>query len=587
MNLALTLAASLGALLLGYMVWGRLVARWAGVDPARPTPAVTRSDGRDFVPTRAPVLLGHHFASIAAAGPIVGPTIALGYGWAPAMLWILVGVVFIGATHDFLALFLSVREGGSSIAEVARRTLGTAGFVLFVAFALLLCVLVVAAFLDLTAVALTSTYPLDSLGLAADQTLLRTVDKGGVLHGALGGIASTSVIVITALAPLVGWLLARRGAPLVAVSALAVVICAGSVALGFHLPLAIDPKSWMLVLLGYSLLAGAIPVWLVLQPRDFVNVHMLYVGMAAMIAGIFAAGLGGATIDAPAVAGGDVGQALGAMWPFLFVTIACGSVSGAHALIAGGTTSKQIASERHLRPIGYGGMLLEALLGVTVLLIILGGIGFDRYSALVWPHDEHGVLGKGNAPLAFAAGVGGILHRGFGLDRVYGTIFGILLLEGFLVTTVDTIVRLQRYLVEELWEVLWPRRPAVLRSALVNTALPLVPCVWLAFSRGYTSIWPVFGAANQLLAALTLVTASFWLWRKGRAWGWAALPAGFMMVTTLGSLGVLAARHLRGGQPVLAGADGVLLALAGGMIWLVARRLREHRAAGPRGVAAG
>lgn len=578
MNLALVLGASLATLLLGYLVWGRLAERWAGVDPARPTPAVTKADGRDFVPTRGPVLLGHHFASIAAAGPIVGPTIALGYGWAPALLWILVGVVLIGAAHDFLALFLSVREGGSSIAEVARRTLGTGGFVLFLAFALLLCVLVVAAFLDLTAVALTSTYPLAALGLPEDQTLLRTVSDGGAVRGVLGGIASTSVIVITACSPLVGWLLVRRGAPVLLVSVLAVLICAGSVFVGFAAPLTIDPRVWMVVLLGYSLLAGAIPVWLVLQPRDFVNVHMLYVGIAAMIGGILVAGAGGAAIDAPAVAGGDVTEALGSMWPFLFVTIACGSVSGAHALIAGGTTSKQIASERHLRPIGYGGMLLEALLGVTVLLIILGGIGFDRYNDLVWPHDEHGVLGKGNAPLAFAAGVGGILERGFGLERVYGTIFGILLLEGFLVTTIDTIVRLQRYLVEELWQALWPGRPAILRSALVNTALPLIPCVWLAFSRGYTSIWPVFGAANQLLAAITLVTAAVWLWRAGRAWGWAAAPAAFMMVTTLGSLGVLVVRHLSGGQPVLAAADGVLLGLAGGVVWLVARRLRVARA---------
>lgn len=579
MNLALTLAASVAVLALGYLVWGRLVARWAGVDPARPTPAVTREDGRDFVPTRGPVLLGHHFASIAAAGPIVGPTLALGYGWAPALLWILVGVVLIGAAHDFLALFLSVREGGSSIAEVARRTLGNTGFGLFVGFALLLCIMVVAAFLDLTAVALTSTYPLTDLGLTADQTLLRTVDKGAP-HAMLGGIASTSVIVITAFAPLVGWLLARRRAPIAAVSLLALGICAASVAVGFAAPLSIDPKAWMLVLLGYSLVASSIPVWLVLQPRDFVNVHLLYLGMAAMIGGVLSAGLQGAVIEAPPLAAtGDAAGALGAMWPFLFVTIACGSVSGAHALIAGGTTSKQIASEAHIRPIGYGGMLLEALLGVSVLLIILGGIGFDRYNALVWPHDEHGVLGKGNAPLAFAAGVGGILDRGFGLPAVFGTIFGILLLEGFLVTTIDTIVRLQRYLVEELWEVLWPARPRLLRNPLVNTALPLVPCVWLAFTRGYAAIWPVFGSANQLLAALTLVTASFWLYRNGRRWGWAAWPAAFMVVTTVGSLVVLTARHLQGGQPVLATADAVLLALAGGVVWIVARRLRVVRAA--------
>jgi carbon starvation protein len=575
MNLAWTLLACAAVLVLGYIGWGRLVARLAGVDPRRTTPATARNDGADFVPARGPVLLGHHFASIAAAGPIVGPTLALGYGWAPALLWILLGVVFIGATHDFLALFMSVREGGSSVAEVARRTLGRTGFVLFVSFALLLCIMVVAAFLDLTALALTSTYRLSDLGLAEDQSLLRTTTKDGATHGLLGGIASTSVIAITLAAPLVGWLLVKRRAPLLLVSLLSLGICAGSIALGFAAPVTVDPRIWMGVILAYSLVASAIPIWLVLQPRDFVNVHLLYVGMGAMLVGITAAGLKGARIDAPAFGTApDIGTALGAMWPFLFVTVACGSVSGAHALIAGGTTSKQVASEAHIRPVGYGGMLMEALLGVCVTLIILGGIGFARYNEIVWPHDEHGVLGRGNAPLAFAAGVGGILHRGLGLEPVYGTIFGILLLEGFLVTTVDTIVRLQRYLVEELWATLFDRPPALLRSALFNTALPLVPCVWLAYGQGYKEIWPVFGSANQLLAALTLVAASFWLYRQGRRYSFAAWPAAFMMVTTIGSLVTLAARHLGESQPVLATADLALLGLAGGVMWLVARQVR-------------
>lgn len=579
MNIALAMAVSLVALLLAYRWYGTRVARWLGVDAGQPTPAVRQRDDVDYVPTRPIVLMGHHFASIAAAGPIVGPTLALIYGYLPTWLWIIIGVTFIGAVHDFSSLFVSVREDGKSIAEIARKTLGKTGFVFFVCFAILLCILVCAAFLQLTAVSLTSLYPLNELSLAPDQTLLNTVEENGVVKGVIGGIASTSVIVMTIIAPLIGYLLTRKNLGTVKASLLAFTVSILSVWIGFLLPVTLGTREWMMIICGYCLIAGWIPVWIVLQPRDFTNVQLLYFGIAVMIAGIVGSGFAGVTIDAPAVnAAPDTFAALGMMWPFLFVTIACGSVSGAHALIATGTTSKQLANEKHAPIIGYGGMLMEALLGICVTLIILGGLGFAEYNHLVWPHDEFGNLRSGNAPLAFAAGVGKTLFVGLGIPAVFGTVFGILLLEGFLVTTIDTIIRLSRYLFEELWVTLIPNPPAMLRNKLVNTLIPVGAMAALGFTNAYTSIWPIFGTANQLLAALTLTAITAWLVQKSRPFWFTALPAAFMCVTTLLSLGLLLQRYMEKQNWVLGITDGVLIVLTSGVIVMTFRyfyRLRK------------
>ena len=577
MNVGALMGFSLLTLLGGYFLYGRSVARWAGIDPRRPTPAVTVNAGVDFVPTRAPVLFGHHFASIAAAGPIVGPTLAVMYGFLPAWLWIVAGVIFIGAVHDFIALFVSVREGGRSIAEVARRTLGKSGFVFSITFAILLCILVSAAFLQLTAVALTSLYPARELGLSPEQTLIKTTVRGGTAYAQIGGIASTSAVVITALAPLVGWLLYKRRARTRWMSALALLICALSVWIGLRAPIAFSPTTWMLIICGYVFVAAWIPVWLVLQPRDFVNVHLLYIGLATMVIGLIGGGWHGVTMQAPIVhVTSESTAALGWAWPFLFVTIACGACSGAHALIAGGTTCKQLASEKHAPIIGYGGMLLEALLGICVTLIVLGGLSFDEYKALVWPTDDAGHLKAGNAPLAFAVAVGKMLHAGLGIPAAYGTTFGILMLEGFLLTTLDTLVRLTRYLFEELWTAVLSKPPALLRNRLVNSGIVLGGIALLTFTNAYQAIWPVFGSANQLLAALTLLTATAWLFKHARKVWFTALPAFFMIATTMTSLALLLPQHARAGNWTLAGTDALLLVLAAGMLGVVWRYFRRR-----------
>ncbi|MDP6958005.1 MAG: carbon starvation CstA family protein, partial [Planctomycetota bacterium] len=515
MNVALVMVLVLVALALGYLLYGRLIARLVGIDPDRTTPATKVDDGVDYVPTKPFVLFGHHYSSIAAAGPIVGPAVAMIYGWLPGLLWMVFGVIFIGAVHDFTSLFVSIRQGGKSVAEVARNTLGKSGFFLYVVFAIILCVLVAAAFLDLTAKALTSHFPVAELNLPQDQTLLETRVRvtedspEGILEGRIGGIASTSVIVITFFAPILGFLLYRRKLRVLLASAICLAICAGSIWIGFLWPLHLDPKLWMGIVLVYCVFAGFIPLWVILQPRDFTNVHLLFIGLAAMSLGLVAAGLQGAVIDAPMTNFEEGSEKLGLIWPIMFVVIACGSVSGAHGLVCGGTTCRQVANEKHAPVIGYGGMLLETLLGVCVVLCIGAGLGFAGYKAAVFG-------GGAGAPIAFAAGVGQTLTKGFHLPPVYGTVFGILLLEGFLVTTTDTIIRLSRYLLEEFWKGIFETPPAFLQNRAVNTVIIAGLAGVLAFNQGYRAVWPVFGAANQLLAALTLIAATAWLLKNGK-----------------------------------------------------------------------
>lgn len=574
MNVALVMLLVLAALALGYRFYGRLVARLVGIDPERMTPAKKIDDGVDYVPTKPFVLFGHHYSSIAAAGPIVGPAVALIYGWLPGLLWMVFGVILIGAVHDFTSLFVSLRQGGKSVAEVARTTLGKGGFFLYVVFAIILCILVAAAFLDLTAKALTSHFPVAELNLPEDQTLLETRvrESDGVVEGRIGGIASTSVIVITIFAPLLGFLLYRKKIRVLVASAICLAVCAGSIWIGFLWPLHLDPGIWMGVVLVYCVFAGFIPLWMVLQPRDFTNVHLLFIGLAAMSLGLIAAGLQGVTIDAPMTNFEEGTAKLGMIWPIMFVIIACGSVSGAHGLVCGGTTCRQVSNEKHVPAIGYGGMLLETLLGVCVVLCIGAGLGFSGYKEAVFG-------GGAGAPIAFAAGVGQTLTKGFGLPAVYGTVFGILLLEGFLVTTTDTIIRLARYLLEEFWKGVFRNPPAILRNRAVNTVIVAGVAGVLAFQQGYRVVWPVFGAANQLLAALTLIAATAWLLKNGRRIWFTLLPALFMMATTIVALWILIEKNIGEKRWMIAGTAIVLFTMGAAFVFMTARFFLKTRRA--------
>ncbi|MDH4157248.1 MAG: carbon starvation protein A [candidate division Zixibacteria bacterium] len=569
MNVLIYFLAALACFILGYRFYGRFIARTIGEDPGRPTPAVAINDGKDFVPTRPSVLFAHHYATIAGAGPIVGPTLGILYGIGPAWLWVVLGAIFFGAVHDFVALFASIRERGSSMAEIAKKSLGATGFVLFIVFTIILIILVTSAFLSLTAVALTSLYPLGKLGLAAGQTLLRTRVVDGQSMGVIGGIASTSVIVITAMAPLLGFLVTRRNLKTWLAYLFALVIGIFSVWVGFHHPLTIAPFTWMILIAIYTFFACEAPVWIILQPRDFVNVQILYAGMAAMIVGVVISGLQGVTVTAPVTNFSAGAAKMGPVWPFLFITIACGAISGFHALVAGGTSSKQLASEGQARTVGYGGMLLEGLLAVLVLLAIGSSLNFSEYMAITWPE-----VGSGNPILAFALSMGHLLNGSLGVSLAFGSVMGILIVEGFLITTLDSAVRLNRYLFEELWKAVFDRPPVYMRKFWFNSGLSVAAMVALAMSNGYKLIWPLFGSTNQLLAALTLIAATVWLHRAGRKNWFTLLPAAVMVVTTIASLSYyLFVKYIPTHNLLLAVTDILLLALSFGVIGLSIKKL--------------
>jgi carbon starvation protein len=570
-----------GALLLAasriYPFW---IGRVFGLDDRTPPPSVQFADDKDYVKSPTHVVFAHHFASIAGAGPIVGPIIALSFGWGWSWLWIILGGILYGAVHDMTSMCVSLREGGKTIAEIARRTLGNRGYFLFVAFLLLVISLVNAIFLKLSALALSSLYPLSDLGLAPDQTLLRTVMKGGVAYGKIGGIATTSVVVFTLFAPLLGWLITRRRLGAAKALGLSVVVCVAGVLLGFRWPVTIEPDVWMRILAAYVFIACWVPVWLLLQPRDFMNVQLLYGGLALLLVSSVATGVGGGSmrLDLSRVAAGSAEQ--GPVWPILFITIACGAISGFHSLVATGTTIKQIPRETDCRRVGYNAMLLESFLALLVLVAVGSQFDSSTYAAMMGPQNRGAIL-------TFAVGTGRMFEH-LGIPMAVGAVMGLLVIEGFLVTTLDTSVRLARYLFEELWGCLWRGSPPwLMRQSLFNTTCAVGMMLLLAYSgKAYDQIWRLFGAGNQLIGALALTTVSLWLLQRRKPVWFTALPAIFMVATAVGALALLVVKRLHGDDPlrfVMVGAGLLLLILSVGFVFVAAGRvyaaLREQRQA--------
>jgi carbon starvation protein len=563
MNVLWLLIGAFFFILLGYRFYSGHIARILGEDKNRITPAIELNDGVDYCPTKSPIVFAHHFASIAGAGPILGPTMALMYGTIPVWLWVVIGGVFFGAVHDYVTLFVSIRERGKSIAEIARKSLGDSGFGLMIAFIIVMILLVTSAFLVASATSLTSLVSLEQMNLPSDQGMLKTVMKDGVAMGKIGGIASTSVIVITLFAPVVGFLNYRKSISLGITMPLAILVCLISIIIGMRAPISLNVNTWMIVLSLYTLVAAGVPVWILLQPRDFTNVFILYFGLALLVIGTIGSGFQGVTTAAPAfnLSGGASAPALGLIWPFVFFNVGCGAISGFHALVAGGTVSKQVTCESHARIIGYGGMLLETMLAVGVIIALAAGIPFDEYARIVHPTS-----GSSNPILAFALAMSGLMYKGLHIPMVYGTVFGILMVEGFVATTLDTAVRINRYLFEELWSIIFKKPPVWIKSYLFNSGLSVALMLVLAFTNAFSAIWPIFGTANQLLAALTLVTLAAWLMANRKKNGFLLLPAFFMIVTTIFALVFLAQRYLAGDNYILLSADIVMILLTAGLI---------------------
>ena len=574
MNVLVLLLVAFGLFWIASRFYSRTIARILGEDPATSTPAVRFNDGRDYVPTKRYIVFAHHFSAIAGAGPILGPTMAVLYGYVPAWLWIVFGGIFIGAVHDFTALFICMREGGKSMAEVARKTLGTWGFNLFLAFTILMLVLVTASFLSATAISLTSVWPLAKISANEADTFLKTVVQDGVVMGRIGGIASTSVIIITLASPLLGWLIYKRGIPALPAYALASTICVVSVFAGIWLPVNLEPEVWMVILSIYVLFAAGTPVWFILQPRDFINVQILYGGMLLMALSVIVTGADGLTLTAPRLNVAEGVQNLGFIWPMMFITIACGAISGFHSLVAGGTTGKQLSKETDARKVGYNAMLLESLLAVMVLVAICSTLKFDDYKAIVWPSDP-GI--KSNPILGFSLAAGHLFEQGLGIPIALGTVFGILLVEGFVITTLDAAIRLNRYLFEELWTILFRQPPALLKHYWFNAGMAVILMWVLAYSNAFNRLWPIFATANQLLAALGLLAIAAWLGCRGKRTMFVLVPAVFMVLTTVASLLVLFKSYWERRTYTLLVADVLLLVLSAGVIALFLRTFVTRR----------
>lgn len=553
-------------LVLAYRWYGRWLERKVVAPTEAKTPAEAQRDGVDYCPARPVVLFGHHFASIAGAGPIIGPILAVAaFGWTPTVLWVLLGVVLIGAVHDYLTLMISVRNGGKSLPDVARAAIGGPARVLFLVFVWIGLVLVITSFCTVT----TDTF------IEAPEIVFPT-------------------FALMLVAVLFGVLTYRLNMKTWQSTAIALVLMAGVVALGFLLPIRLEALGvptewvrtvWLLVLLAYGVIASVVPVWILLQPRDYLSTWILMGGMLAGFVGIVWVH---PTLKAPAVAPSLWSPQ--PVWPMMFITVACGAVSGFHCLVAGGTTSKQLAKEKHGLPVGYGAMLTEGALAVMALVAVGAGIYFTKDQAAGRGHALLDILGRkaGGGPIAaFGRGFDvltdpflGRLGRACGVQNL-GMIAGILMVNAFVLTTLDTTVRLARFITHEL---VGERVPAFRNRWLASLA-PVALALLLATQKStFASIWKVFGSANQLIAALALIVITGYLLREGKRTLYTALPAAFMLITTMAALLWQAYQHiLRAEKPdyTLGITALVLLALAGSMA-IQGRRVLIDGLFGPR-----
>lgn len=531
MNALIILLVAIAVLVCGYVFYGGWLAKQWGIDPNRPTPAHEFEDGKDYVPAAPYVVLGHHFSSIAGAGPINGPIQAAIFGWVPVLLWVLIGGIFFGAMHDFGALFASIRHKGQTLATVIAENIDDTAKKLFCIFSYLTLILVVAAFASIVA----STFAVAPV--PTDDAAKAVAVETGNLANMRTAMISVLFIVV---AVIYGVITRGRKIPAAANIASALAIIVVVVAVGFNLPLiALDNTTWMILVGLYILVASVAPVWILLQPRDYLSSYLLYGMIALALVGIIGAGVMGnaASLDIPAftgfsaAAGTSKVAASGFLFPALFITIACGAISGFHSLVASGTTSKQLDREAEAQPIAYGGMLLECLVAVISLCAV----------AFVFSGYMDGTYASPTQ--VFAAGLSQMLACVPGLAGAESVAYALLVLavSVFCLTSLDTATRLGRYMFQELFTPHGMEASdltgwrAVLVNPWVATIITVVLGVGLGMT-GYQLVWPLFGAANQLLAALGLLAVCAWLGNAGRNNKMFYVPMAFMMVVTLTSL---------------------------------------------------
>jgi carbon starvation protein len=533
MNGLLLLIISVVVLSLAYLLYGRFLARCWGIDPTRKTPAHELEDGKEYVPTSPAVVFGYEFASIAGAGPINGPIIAAMFGWLPALLWLLLGSAFFGAVHDFAALYTSVKNKGKSIGYIIEQYVGKTGKRLFLVFVWLFSILIAGAFADIVA-----------------GTFAGFDDSGAqILTNA--SVASTSFFFIIAAVGL-GFLIRKRKASDLASGIVAIDLLIVCIVLGIFLPFYLPKYICLYLIFGYIYIASAFPVWVVGQPRNYLNSFLLIAMILAAFIGVV---LTNPKIEIPAFTSFNVNGNF--LFPGMFITIACGAISGFHSLVATGAVSRQISSEKYMLPISYGAMLVETLVAVLALIAVSSiAVG--------------GVLPRETPPVVFAMAVSGFLHE-LGLPNQISFTIVSLAVSSFVLTTLDTVARLGRLSFQELFSIDTENRDKgnlllrILKSRFVLSMVTLLPACLLAI-MGYQSIWALFGAANQLLAALTLIACTMFFKKTGRRIVMLLIPTVIMLVVTFTSL-VLAIRD----RVVLLqnGADPVIPALQMGIALLL------------------
>ena len=522
MNGLVLLLIGIAVLLCGYIFYGRyLCKKWGVGETNEPTPAHTMEDGIDYVPAKAPVLMGHHFSSIAGAGPITGPISAAMFGWLPCMLWILVGGIFFGGVHDFGALFASVRHKGKSIGEIISANMSLRAKRLFIIFSYLTLILVVAAFASIVAGTFAAKYVDGQVDLAASATP--------------ASVAMVSLLFIV-IAIAFGFMVYRRNAPMgVSTIAGVIAIClCMAIGMNWH-PIYLSNTAWMWIVGLYIAIASVTPVWILLQPRDYLSSFLLYAMLAIAAIGVVIAHPNMVdSTGAGLVAIGDGMNAAGIkqpIFPVLFTTIACGAISGFHSLVSSGTTSKQLDKETDAKPIAYGGMLLECVLAVITLV----AIAYARQTG----HTA-------GATDIFAGGVAGMASQiAGGNQSLFNILYTLLVLtySAFCLTSLDTATRLARFMFQEFWidgtKGETPENVTGLKKVMANpyiaTGITVVLGILLGLN-GYAKIWALFGSANQLLAALGLLAVATWLGNVGKDNKMFLIPMAFMLLVTIASL---------------------------------------------------
>lgn len=520
MNLLTILLLAIIVFLIAYRVYGNFLDKLVEVDESSKTPAHAMTDGVDYVPAKAPVLLGHHFASIAGAGPITGPIAAIVFGWLPCFLWIVLGSIFVGGVHDYFGLLTSSRHKGKSVGEIIGQYVGKQARTWFLLFAWLTLVLVVAVFAILTAQA----------------------------FAANASVATTSILMIF-IAIAMGFALYRANMSLPLVTLIGIVLLFVAIWMGLNHPfLYFNQVTWTWFLIVYIFLASTLPVWMLLQPRDYLSSFLLYAALAGGVVGVF---IVRPVLVYPTFTSFKTG--VGFLFPMLFVTIACGAVSGFHSMVASGTTAKQLDNEKDARLVGYGAMLIEGVLAV---------ISLGAAAILTQEGMSAGLVEWGGAVGVFAHGLSKFM-AGFGIPEQTGVVFGSLTVSAFLITSLDTATRLGRYCFEELTAESMPS----ISNRHTGTIITVVAGGALAMSGQWSAIWPIFGSANQLLAGLALLSATAWLAHLGKNYKVTYYPMAFMMLVTVAALINLVFTNFGKGNILLGSISILLLILASFVVY--------------------